>query len=81
MHSFLLFSCHTPKLDSELRNWLKDLHLDNPDITRKFSEQELTLHDVLTLMTRDDLSKLNLKLGPELRIWDKIIKDRKRDNS
>lgn len=62
-------------MDAKLRNWLKDLDIDEASI-RKFAEEDLSLGDVLSLMTRDDLARLNLKLGPELRIWDKIGKER-----
>merc|ERR1719189_3228103 len=65
------------KVDSKLRQWLKELEIDESSI-RKFADEDLSLHDVLHLMTRDDLARLNLKLGPELRIWDKIVKDRKK---
>jgi len=65
------------KVDAKLRQWLKELDIDEPSI-RKFADEDLSLHDVLHLMTRDDLTRLNLKLGPELRIWDKIVKDRKK---
>jgi len=65
------------KVDGKLRQWLKELEIDEASI-RKFADEELSLHDVLHLMTRDDLGRLNLKLGPELRIWDKIVKERKK---
>jgi len=65
------------KVDGKLRQWLKELEIDEASI-RKFADEELSLHDVIHLMTRDDLGRLNLKLGPELRIWDKIVKERKK---
>ena len=73
---FYLFSS-AKKVDGKLRQWLKELEIDEASI-RKFADEELSLHDVLHLMTRDDLGRLNLKLGPELRIWDKIMKERKK---
>ena len=75
IHFVYVFSS-AKKVDSKLRQWLKELEIDESSI-RKFADEDLSLHDVLHLMTRDDLARLNLKLGPELRIWDKIVKDRK----
>ena len=74
---FKTFFSSAKKVDAKLRQWLKELDIDEPSI-RKFADEDLSLHDVLHLMTRDDLTRLNLKLGPELRIWDKIVKDRKK---
>ena len=62
-------------MDTKLRQWLRDLDLDESSI-RQFSEEDLTFHDVVTFMTREDLRSLKLKLGPELRIWDAIIRHR-----
>ncbi len=55
--------------------WLKDLDIDECSI-HKFAEEDLSFRDVTQLMTRDDLARLNLKLGPELRIWEKICKEK-----
>ena len=62
-------------MDDPLREWLAELDIDEASV-KKFAQEDLTLNDVLSLMTRADLSKLRLKLGPELRIWDKISKSR-----
>ena len=67
-------------MDARLHQWLKDLDLDENSI-EKFAAEDLTYQDVLTLMTREDLSKLNLKLGPELRIWNRITTERKKFES
>ena len=74
---FLYLFSSAKKVDGKLRQWLKELEIDEASI-RKFADEELSLHDVIHLMTRDDLGRLNLKLGPELRIWDKIVKERKK---
>ena len=63
------------KLDSKLHQWLKELDVDDGTI-EKFASEDLTYSDVMTLMTREDLSKLRLKLGPELRIWNRITLER-----
>ena len=62
-------------MDVKLRQWLRELEIDELSI-RKFADEDLSLQDVLHLMTKADLGRLNLKLGPELRIWDKITKER-----
>ena len=66
-------------MDAKLRQWLRDLDLDENSI-RQFSEEDLTFNDVVTFMTREDLRSLKLKLGPELRIWDAIMKHRKNND-
>ena len=63
------------RVDAKLRQWLRDLDLDESSI-RRFSEEDLTFHDCVTFLTREDLRSLKLKLGPELRIWDAIMKQR-----
>ena len=68
------------RMDARLHQWLKDLDLDENSI-EKFAAEDLTYQDVLTLMTREDLSKLNLKLGPELRIWNRVLTERKKFES
>ena len=38
---------------------------------------ELELRDVLEVMSRDDLNRIGLKKGPELRIWQKVERYRR----
>ena len=61
--------------DPALVKWLENLGLNTKSIDRIISE-ELTLEDVLDLMSRDDLKRLGLKAGPELRIWRAILQHR-----
>jgi len=63
------------KKDPALITWLQNLGLNTTSIDRIVSE-DLTLSDVLDLMTRDDLKRLGLKAGPELRIWRAILQHR-----
>jgi len=61
--------------DPALLSWLQQLPLDNRTVDILLSE-DLTLNDVLELMSRDDLKRLRLKAGPELRIWRAILNHR-----
>ncbi|XP_078698469.1 mitogen-activated protein kinase kinase kinase 15-like isoform X5 [Branchiostoma floridae x Branchiostoma belcheri] len=63
------------KRDVELDRWLTDLGLDTA-VADRFFDEEYSLHDVLELMTRDDLRQLNLRGGIQLRIWDAVLKHR-----
>merc|ERR1719430_2491525 len=63
------------KRDPELVTWLENLGLNTSSIDRIVSE-DLTLRDVLDLMSRDDLKRLGLRAGPELRIWRAILEHR-----
>lgn len=42
-----------------------------------FRDEQLCLDDILNYVTRTDLSKLNLRIGVELRIWKAILQHRK----
>ena len=61
--------------DPALVDWLQNLGLSKNAIDRIVNE-DLTLSDVLDLMSRDDLKRLGLKAGPELRIWRAILQHR-----
>jgi len=64
-----------PNKDQALVIWLQNLGLSQASIDRILAE-DLTLSDVLDLMSRDDLKRLGLKAGPELRIWRAILQHR-----
>ncbi|XP_037519071.1 mitogen-activated protein kinase kinase kinase 15 isoform X2 [Rhipicephalus sanguineus] len=68
---------HRPDIhrDEDLMHWLQDLGMDTECIER-FAREQFTKEDVLHLMTRDDLRRLGLRLGPELRIWKAIQQHR-----
>lgn len=61
--------------DEDLMHWLRDLGMD-AECMEKFAREQFTKEDVLVLMMRDDLRRLGLRLGPELRIWKAIQKYR-----
>ena len=61
--------------DPDLLAWLQKLPLDSRTIDILIGE-DLTLTDVLELMSRDDLKRLRLKAGPELRIYRAILQHR-----
>jgi len=54
-----------------LSTWLEDLSLPISAV-RRLEEEELRVEDMLELMSREDLSRIGLKKGPELRIWQKV---------
>jgi len=66
---------HVPTADKELVTWLQNLAIDERSVD-VFVNEDLTLNDVLELMSRDDLKRLGLKAGPELRIWRAILRHR-----
>ncbi|XP_029659588.1 mitogen-activated protein kinase kinase kinase 15 isoform X1 [Formica exsecta] len=57
--------------DMALVDWLRNLQVDDISIDR-FLYEEYTLEDILCHVTRDDLRRLNLRGGIELRIWQAI---------
>lgn len=67
------------EMDDKLVSWLESFDLDDLSIN-KFVYEELAYNDVMNLMTRDDLRRLGLKAGPELRIWQQILLERKKKN-
>jgi mitogen-activated protein kinase kinase kinase 5 len=62
--------------DPELVEWLEVLKL-NQDSMDRILHEDLTLNDMLELMSREDLKGLGLKAGPELRVWRAILTHRK----
>ena len=42
--------------------------------------EDLCLDDVKDLMSRDDLRRLGLKTGPEIRVWEAIVKHREQQD-
>ncbi|XP_012228062.1 mitogen-activated protein kinase kinase kinase 15 isoform X4 [Linepithema humile] len=67
-------------IDSDLVNWLRNLQIDETSIDRLVCE-EYTLEDILHHVTRDDLRRLNLRGGIELRIWQAILKYRENNGN
>jgi hypothetical protein len=63
------------QVDTQLVAWLGTLGL-NQESVNKMTAEDLTLSDVLELMCRDDLRRLGLKAGPELRIWRAVLQHR-----
>ncbi|XP_015596227.1 mitogen-activated protein kinase kinase kinase 15 isoform X1 [Cephus cinctus] len=62
--------------DNRLTEWLQELWVDETSIDR-FLYEEYTLEDILYHVTRDDIRRLNLRGGIELRIWKAILQHRK----
>ncbi|XP_076651533.1 apoptotic signal-regulating kinase 1 isoform X3 [Halictus rubicundus] len=66
----------TPVADEALVAWLQNLHIDEASIERITYEQ-YTLDDMLNHVTHDDIRRLNLRGGIELRIWQAISNHRR----
>ncbi|XP_076294931.1 apoptotic signal-regulating kinase 1 isoform X4 [Lasioglossum baleicum] len=62
--------------DDDLVCWLQNLHIDEASIERITYEQ-YTLNDILNHVTHDDIRRLNLRGGIELRIWQAILSHRR----
>jgi len=62
--------------DPELVAWLHALGLGGAETMARVTAEDLTLTDLLDLVGRDDLRRLGLKAGPELRIWRAILAHR-----
>ncbi|XP_076165507.1 apoptotic signal-regulating kinase 1 isoform X4 [Ptiloglossa arizonensis] len=61
--------------DQAFVEWLQNLQIDDASIER-FMYEQYTLEDILCHVTRDDIRRLNLRGGVELRIWQAILKHR-----
>jgi len=73
-------ACHIhrkmePEVDEVLVRWLTNLGMTQETIA-KITSEEITLPDLQEYMSRDDLRRLGLKAGPELRIWRAILQHR-----
>lgn len=70
--SVLGFLADYSTVDEELVSWLESNGLDRRDINL-FVSEGYRLSDVLDLMERDDLRRLGLRGGSELRLWRAIL--------
>lgn len=61
-------------------SWLESNGLDERDIAL-FTSEGYVLSDVLAFFTREDLRKLGLRGGPELRLWGAILEHRTQSNA
>ncbi|XP_033608100.1 mitogen-activated protein kinase kinase kinase 15 isoform X1 [Cryptotermes secundus] len=66
--------------DPKLIEWLRSLHLDQGSVD-KFLFEEYCLDDVLLYLTREDLRRLYLRGGVELRVWKAVLKWRREHRS
>ncbi|XP_031328111.1 mitogen-activated protein kinase kinase kinase 15-like isoform X1 [Photinus pyralis] len=62
------------QIDQRLHQWLQGLELD--DVGQKLINEGFTLEEVLYIISREDLHKVGLRGGPELRIWRAIVHHR-----
>nr|XP_027234958.1 mitogen-activated protein kinase kinase kinase 5-like [Penaeus vannamei] len=62
-------------IDMELVAWLQALSIDR-DVIDKFLAEDYTKDDVLLWMTRDDLRRMQMRGGVELRIWRNVVQYR-----
>jgi hypothetical protein len=74
--SFLEETKSAPYCDLPLVQWLEDVCVSKSSIAI-ILEEELELLDVLEVMSRDDLNRIGLKKGPELRIWQQVERYRR----
>ena len=61
----------SPKGERTLVQWLEDIGVSKSTI-EIFLGEELELSDVLEVMSREDLNRIGLRKGPELRIWQQV---------
>ncbi|XP_019696307.1 mitogen-activated protein kinase kinase kinase 15 isoform X2 [Harpegnathos saltator] len=66
--------------DTALIDWLRNLQIDEASIDR-FLYEEYVLEDILDHITRDDLRRLNLRGGIEIRIWQAILRHRENNGN
>ncbi|XP_034179582.1 apoptotic signal-regulating kinase 1 isoform X3 [Osmia lignaria lignaria] len=72
-------SSAVPCTDQALVEWLQNLQIDEASIER-FMYEQYTLKDVLEHVSRDDIRRLNLRGGIELRIWQAIMNHRQNND-
>ncbi|XP_067945661.1 mitogen-activated protein kinase kinase kinase 15-like isoform X2 [Watersipora subatra] len=72
-------SLQQPTADSKLVKWLESLNCDRTTISR-FATEEYTFSDVMELISREDLRRMNLRGGVECRIWREILQVRHTGN-
>ncbi|CAH0386318.1 unnamed protein product [Bemisia tabaci] len=58
-----------------LVQWLESLSIEEESIN-KFLREKFILEDILCIATREDIRRLNLRGGEELRVWRAIMKFR-----
>ncbi|XP_063844865.1 mitogen-activated protein kinase kinase kinase 15-like isoform X5 [Scylla paramamosain] len=63
-------------IDMELVLWLQKLGIDR-DVIDKFLAEDYTKDDVLCWMSREDLQRMRMRGGVELRIWRSIVQHRR----
>ncbi|GAB6029560.1 protein kinase kinase kinase [Chamberlinius hualienensis] len=56
----------------DLQNWLSSLSIDSQSV-KEIVRQEYTKEDLLRYVSREDLRRLNLKGGVELKLWRAIL--------
>lgn len=61
--------------DQELVDWLKQIGCDQETVDR-FIEEQYSKHDVLEVITKDDLRRMHLRGGIHCRIWHAIMQHR-----
>jgi len=60
--------------DAGLVAWLSDREFDQ-DTIRKVTAEGYSKDDFVSLITREDLRRLNLRGGIELRLWREILRE------
>ncbi|XP_026681285.1 mitogen-activated protein kinase kinase kinase 15 [Diaphorina citri] len=69
---------HSPNRVDTKRHSESSIYLKVPEYEApSFSEEEYTLEDLLQYLSRDDVRKLNLKGGVEVKIWKAVIQWRR----
>ncbi|CAM1309222.1 MAP3K15 (predicted) [Pycnogonum litorale] len=64
-----------PAADPKLLAWLQKLSIDE-DCINRFVVEDFKFDDIIHFMTRQDLRRLNLRGGVELKLWRAILDER-----